>query len=86
MGVTRTAALQARYGVAPSDAYTRRVWAAVTRTPRASTKELAVAVGSPASSYGTVAAALRILRDAGYISFADGARRARKIVIPFVVG
>lgn len=78
--------MEALYGSAPSVAYIRRVWAAVSRQPGASTKELALALGSPESSYGTVAASLRVLRDAGYISFNDRESRARRVLVPFIVG
>jgi predicted transcriptional regulator len=83
---TQTEATRAHYGAAPSAQFVRKVWAAVTRTPRASVKELAVAVGAPESSFGNVSAALRMLRDAGYIAFNNHAKLARRILVPFVVG
>lgn len=76
----------ARYGSAPSLAFIRRVWAAVSRQPGASAKELALAIGAPESSYGTVAASLRVLRDAGYVAFNDREGRARRVIVPFLVG
>jgi hypothetical protein len=75
---------QRLYGAHASDALTRRVWAAVTRTPCATTKALARELGQ-ANSWSSVAAALRILRDAGYIAFEDGAKNARQVIVPFIV-
>lgn len=60
----------------------QRVWAAVTRTPCASVRELACASGL---TYGHTSGILRLLRDAGYIDFAPASARARTIVVPFIV-
>lgn len=69
-----------RYAVSPKLA--RRVWAAVSAEPCASTRELADMAGCAHSS---VRLALRRLRDVGYIDFPDGASRARRVIVPFVV-
>jgi DNA-binding transcriptional ArsR family regulator len=60
----------------------RRVWAAVTRTPCATVRQLGAQIGMP---YGSVSVALRLLRDAGYVHFEDRAGRARTVIVPFVV-
>lgn len=59
----------------------RRVWAEVSRTPQASYQDLAVRLGIPKS---TVHYALLRLRDAGYIEWEPGLRRARRVVVPFI--
>lgn len=79
---TRTRRMNKRYGMEVSDTLIRRVWAAVTRTPQASVRELA---GELEMGFGTVATALRFLRDCGYIRHQHRACRARTIVIPFVL-
>jgi hypothetical protein len=56
----------------------RRVWGAVTRRPCASVRLLAAETGM---AYSTVAAALRVLRAAGYIAYTDGVQGARVIVV-----
>jgi predicted transcriptional regulator len=66
----------------PSVGTLRRVWAAVTHTPCASVRELATRLDM---AHGHVSRALRLLRDAGYIAFADRACRARTVIVPFVV-
>lgn len=58
----------------------RRVWAAVSRQPQATVRELAAMSGL--KSQGTVRLHLRFLRAAGYIEFQDGAERARRIILP----
>jgi len=58
------------------------IWAALTRRPRASLDELAALSGLPRS---TVHDAVYALRDAGYIDFEDGAKRARHVLIPFII-
>ena len=63
-------------------AITRRVWAALTSDPQASYRELAQRVGV-ASTY-TIECAMVRLRDAGYIEYAPGASRARRVLVPFV--
>lgn len=55
------------------------VWSAVTRDPRATQRELASRCGI---SLGSARTALRILRLAGYIDYADNARRSRRIIVP----
>lgn len=74
--------MQSRYGMEVSDQYIRKVWAAVTRQPRASVRELAEELGS---SFSAVSASIRFLTDAGYIEHERGACRARRIVVPFGV-
>lgn len=76
---------QLYYNAHPSPDLIRRAWAAVTRDPTAHTRALAVAAGLKASSFSSVAGALRILRDAGYIAYTKGTKGARTIVVPFVV-
>jgi predicted transcriptional regulator len=61
---------------------TRRVWAAITKKPHASHREIARVTGIALS---TVNDALHRLRDAGYISFNDGQVRTTQIIVPFVV-
>jgi DNA-binding transcriptional ArsR family regulator len=54
----------------------RLVWAAVTATPHSPVHTLAAALGiAPSSVY----AALRALRDAGYIDYPDACHRARVV-------
>ena len=65
-----------------SDRTVRRVWAEVTRTPHATTEEMAQRVGKAKS---TVHVALLMLRDAGYINFPNKSYRARTVIVPFVV-
>ena len=65
-----------------SRATTRRVWAALTRDPQASYRELAEQVG--VQSKYTVRCAVIRLRDIGYIEFAPGRERARRVLVPFV--
>lgn len=60
----------------------RRVWASVTHTPCASVRELARRLDM---AYSQVSKALRLLRAAGYIAFADRTCRARTVLVPFVV-
>lgn len=60
----------------------RRVWSAVTETPCAPTRQLGERLGL---SYSYCAAALRLLRDAGYIEFELGSFGGRKVVVPFIV-
>ncbi len=59
----------------------RAVWAAVTRQPNASVRELAAELRI---GYGRVAESLRALAAFGYIEIAPGRTRARRIVVPFV--
>lgn len=70
------AACAARYGNAVSEHRIRQVWAAVTANPRLQLDYHSVA---------QIHAALHILRDAGYIAFADRACRARTVLVPFYV-
>jgi DNA-binding MarR family transcriptional regulator len=56
----------------------RAVWAAVTRRPQASIRELAIETGI---AYSRAGDALRILRDAGYIAHCPGTARARVVVV-----
>lgn len=71
-----------RYGTHVTFANARRVWAAVTRRPTATVRELADDAGLP---FGTVGAALRMLRDAGYIEFDPCTGRARRVLVPFII-
>ncbi len=65
-----------------SFAYTRRVWAAVTRMPHASVQELATAIGKP-SSISHVSNALHRLHAMGYIEQRPRCARARVVVVSF---
>jgi len=60
---------------------TRRVWDEVTRTPLASTEEIAQRMGVVKS---TVSRALRTLRDDGFIDIPQRTQQARTILVPFV--
>lgn len=77
------AACAARYGNAVSEHRIRQVWAAVTANPRLSIPEIAKQLDY--HSVAQIHAALHILRDAGYIAFADRACRARTVLVPFYV-
>ncbi len=77
---TKTKRRNARYKQYVSDASTRMVWRLVTKTPQATTRAIGEAVGL---GCGSVSAALRMLRDAGYIDFAHKSRGARTIVIGY---
>lgn len=59
----------------------RRVWAAVSAAPQSTLRELASTLGMHFSGVG---AALRLLKDAGYIDFPKGTDHARTILIPFI--
>jgi DNA-binding IclR family transcriptional regulator len=59
----------------------RLVWAAVTAHPDATRRELAAAAGLPLS---TTNAAVRKLRDAGYIDYRNNRNRTTRIIVPFV--
>ena len=59
----------------------RLVWAAVSRRPQATVRDLATEVKL---GYSTVAQALLVLRDAGYIEFTPQRCGCRKIIIPFL--
>lgn len=72
-------AFQQTYGTHLTMRNVRRVWAAATRTPRASKRELAARLDL---SYGAVTGALRFLRDAGYIDFPPGGCRAITVLVP----
>lgn len=75
-------AIAAAYGHHVTLRNARRVWAAVTAHPQATVRELGGELGMP---FGTVAAALRLLRDAGYVEFDAASARARRVLIPFIV-
>lgn len=77
---TKTEQRNARYKQYVSDASTRLVWRAVTRTPQATTREIGAVVGL---GHSGVSAALRMLKDAGYIDFAHKSRGARTILIGY---
>ena len=74
-------AMQQRFGTHLTTANVRRVWACVSRNPRASKRELAAALGL---SFGAIGGALRFLKDAGYIQFTRGDCRAITIIVPFL--
>lgn len=57
---------------------TRRVWAAVTRRPCATLRELGAEVGMAPS---VVLRHLRALRGLGYVEFEDGRQQGRRIVV-----
>lgn len=76
-----TSPTQRRYKHHLTTPCVRAVWAAVSAAPQATAKELATQTRIP---YGRVAAALRMLRDAGYIDFAPCTAHARRIIVPFV--
>ena len=65
----------------PADVTIRRVWAAISREPQATCRELSEYLNL---SSGCVAAALRELRYAGYIRFRKY-HTGRTILVPFVV-
>jgi galactokinase/mevalonate kinase-like predicted kinase len=71
-----------QYGGYVASATIRRVWAAVTATPRASVRDLAHRERLPVRA---VQVALHVLRDAGYIDFAARSCRARTILVPFYI-
>jgi predicted transcriptional regulator len=75
-------AMNTHYGTHLTPTNIRRVWAAITRNPNASNRELARTVGL---SFGAIAGALRFLKDASYITFPKGRRRAITVLIPFLV-
>ena len=76
-------ATRAQFAMARRAARNRRiVWATVTKRPRASIDEIASAARVPRS---TVRDALHALRRAGHIDYKDGSRRARTILVPFVM-
>lgn len=56
------------------------IWAAITKEPQVTVRKLAEQTGIP---FCTVSAALRVLRDAGYIDFADRTNGARTILIGY---
>lgn len=60
----------------------RGVWAAITRHPRSSYRELAAMIGiSPA----TVARAVHCLAASGYIRYTENHARSLSVVEPFVI-
>lgn len=61
----------------PSITTARRVWAAITRRPQATVRELADELGL---SHGHVNDTLAML---GYVEHEAGASRARTVVVPF---
>ena len=71
-----------RYVRSASPALVRSTWAAVSATPCASVRQLARRIRASESS---VNRALHILRDAGYVTFEDRARRSRRVLVPFAV-
>ena len=77
------AACEARYGRYVSEALLRRVWAAVTKEPQIRVRPLAAQLGYRSCS--DVSIALRVLRDAGYIDFADRSIGTRQIIVPFYI-
>lgn len=60
----------------------RVMWAAVTRKPHASVRELAAMIGRCVS---IAQKQLNHLRKAGYIEWDDGTMRSRRIIVPFHV-
>lgn len=75
-------AMQERFGTHLRPRQIRRVWAAVTRNPRASKRELSEELGL---SFGAIGGALRLLKDAGYINFPKRKSRAITVIVPFFV-
>jgi predicted transcriptional regulator len=61
----------------------RKVWAAVTRTPNASMRELACRLDLCPD---TVCVAIQTLHVIGYITYEPGTVGARRVLIPFVDG
>lgn len=59
----------------------RLVWGAVSRRPLATVRDLADELSL---GYSTVAQALLVLRDAGYIEFTPKRCGCRKIIIPLL--
>jgi hypothetical protein len=58
----------------------RKVWAIVTLMPCAATYNIGALAGI--RSVAEVGAALRVLRDMGYVEFEDRTARARRVVVP----
>ncbi len=75
-------AMNRRYGNHMSTHNIRRVWALISIQPQLPLRALAAQLGLPYSSIG---AALRLLKDAGYIDFPKKSERARTVLVPFVV-
>lgn len=71
----------AAYGQRVSLHTLRHVWAALTANPQAPIREL---VAETHTCRASVAAAIEILRQAGYVEFAPRTNRARRVVVPFV--
>lgn len=69
------------FGIHLSPHSVRRVWAAVTKHPQMTLRELSDETGL---AFGPVGAALRMLRAAGYIDFEPN-RTGRTIIVPFVI-
>lgn len=78
--MTKSAKRIQRYKHYVADDSVRRVWRAVTKQPQATTRELGDAINLSPSG---VRAALRMLRDAGYIDFAPRSAGARTILMGF---
>jgi biotin operon repressor len=77
---SRTIQMQQRYGMEVSDRTIRSIWAAVTKTPQASCREIAASLGI---GFSTVATAIRFLHDCGYVEIEHGQSRGRRVVVPF---
>lgn len=79
-GLTKSQQCSLAFGnhVRPETA--RAAWAAVTAAPGIRTRTLAAQLDIAPSH---AAAALRMLRAAGYIAFEDGTAGAREIIVPF---
>jgi Mn-dependent DtxR family transcriptional regulator len=60
----------------------RRVWAAVSQDPQATDEAIGRQVRRVKS---TVAAAMRVLKDAGYIDYEKYSAHAREVLLPFKV-
>lgn len=80
--MTRRTKRSIRYGHHCTDRVVRLVWAMVTRHPRWSTVKIAAALMIDRPK---VAAACRMLRDAGYIDYTPGQDNSRVVVIPLYV-
>ena len=82
VNASRRTAMNVRYGNHLSTHNIRRVWAAISASPHASRREMALTLGL---SWGAIESALLLLKDAGYIRFPKYASRAIEVVIPFYI-
>lgn len=70
-----------RLGRARQATRARVVWQALTKRPTMSYRELAALADC---GVGAICQTLRLLRDLGYVTFEDGRKGARTVVVPFI--